>query len=55
MTFLEIYTLFVFFLASFIHGVVGFSFALIATPLLAIAMPFKETIALTIIPTIWFM
>ncbi len=53
MTFIEIYTLFIFFLASFVHGVVGFAFALIATPLLAIAIPFKEAIALTIIPTIW--
>ncbi len=53
MTFIEIYTIFVFSLASFVHGVVGFSFALIATPLLAIAMPFKEAITLTIIPTIW--
>jgi len=53
MTFIEIYTLVIFFLASFVHGVVGFAFALIATPLLAIAMPFKEAIALTIIPTIW--
>ncbi|WP_457562636.1 TSUP family transporter [Caminibacter pacificus] len=48
---IEIYI--IFFIASLIHGVVGFAFALIATPLLSLFLPVKEAVLLTIIPTIF--
>jgi len=50
---LDIYILATFFIAGLAHGIVGFSFALIATPILALKLPNQEAILLTIIPTIW--
>lgn len=49
----DLYIISVFFLAALVHGIVGFAFALISTPLLAMVIPFQKAILLTIIPTIW--
>ena len=43
----------VFLLASVIHGMVGFAFALIATPLLSLILPAKTAVLMTVIPTIF--
>jgi uncharacterized membrane protein YfcA len=39
-------------LAGFAHGVIGFGFPLVATPLLALAMDFKAAIVISLVPTI---
>jgi len=43
----------IFLLASIIHGIVGFAFALVATPLLSLILPVKSAVLMTIIPTIF--
>ncbi|MCW8929696.1 MAG: sulfite exporter TauE/SafE family protein [Gammaproteobacteria bacterium] len=43
---------FIFFLASFIHGSIGFGFPMVATPLLAILTDIQTAIILTLIPTL---
>lgn len=39
-------------LAAFVHGLLGFGFPLIATPLLVLMMDMRAAIALTLVPTV---
>ena len=47
-----IFTSFIFLLAAFIHGSIGFGFPLVATPLLALFTDLQTAIVLTLIPTL---
>ena len=38
--------------AGFVHGVIGFGFPIVATPLLALAMDLKVAIVVTLVPTL---
>ncbi len=43
----------IFFISGLVHGVVGFAFALLSTPLISILIPVQEAILITLVPTIW--
>ena len=47
-----IFTAFIFLLAAFIHGSIGFGFPMVATPLLALFTDLQTAIVLTLIPTL---
>ena len=47
-----IFFTFIFFLAAFIHGSIGFGFPMVATPLLALFTDLQTAIVLTFIPTL---
>ena len=47
-----IFTSFIFLLAAFIHGSIGFGFPMVATPLLALFTDLQTAIVLTLIPTL---
>ncbi len=42
----------IFLIAAFLHGIVGFGFPMVSTPLLAVFIDLKTAILLTLIPTI---
>ncbi len=41
----------IFFLSGFVHGVVGFGFPMVATPLLSLFLTLKESVLYTLFPT----
>lgn len=43
---------FVMLVAGFAHGVIGFGFPVIATPLLTLALPLKQAIVVSVVPTL---
>jgi len=43
----------IFFISGFVHGVLGFGFPLVATPLLSIFLSVKEAVLLTLFPTLF--
>ena len=47
-----IFITFIFCLAAFIHGSIGFGFLMVATPLLAFFTNIQTAIVLTLIPTV---
>jgi len=47
-----IFTAFIFLLAAFIHGSIGFGFPMVATPLLALFIDIQTAIVLTLLPTL---
>ncbi len=47
------FQLLIFLLAGFIHGLLGFGFPMIATPLLSMFLSVKEAVLLTLFPTVF--
>jgi len=43
---------FVMLLSGLAHGIIGFGFPIVATPLLALVLPMKQTILLSLVPTL---
>lgn len=50
---LALLEIFIFFFSGFVHGILGFGFPMVATPLLSLFLTIKESVLLTLFPTMF--